>query len=349
VTDITEPLQILRYKGNSIERCRREAVNWILPRRAECFADTPHNVGRLVAIMSAVAVARSSVGIHQVLIATDFSHQSELVIKYGLEFARFFGARAEIAYVLPVQEYVLAGGDGLEAGRDSARRDLHELRQKLRRNAAYDDNTQIDVSLLEGPAADALLDCARADRADLVIVGTHGRGSFGKVCLGSVAEKVFRHSSVPVITIGPNLKPGHKAMELRHILAPCDLTARSHPAVELAAQLAEDHHSWLTVLHVVERSGEGNRVDPERVKSGIRENLAEIVGCDEERLDICYRVENGRVASTILDVAAELDADLIVLGVRPASGVLDRFHWPIAYEVVRNATCPVLTMRNSGQ
>jgi len=322
-----------------------EGGYWVLPDEPSGSPRHPHRVGRLVAIMSAAAVARTSVGIHQVLIATDFSHQSELVIDYGLQYARLFGAQAEVAYVLPMEEYVLAGGDGLQAGRDSARRDLHDLQTKLRRNSKYDDNTQVRVTLLEGPVADKLLECARYDHADLVVVGTHGRGSFGKVFLGSVAENVFRHSCAPVLTIGPNLKPGHKAVEFRHILAPCDLTARSHPAVEFATQLAEAHHSWLTVLHVIERPTEGTKLGPERVKSGVRENLAEIVGCEGKRVDIRYRVESGRVASSILDTAAELDADLIVLGVRPSSGVLDRFMWPIAYEVVREANCPVLTMR----
>jgi nucleotide-binding universal stress UspA family protein len=323
-----------------------EGGDWILPDEPIWFAETPHHhVGRLVAIMSAAAVAPTSVGIHQVLIATDFSHQSELVIEYGLQYARLFGAQAEIAYVLPVQEYVVADVGGLQSGRDSARRDLHELQTKLRRTSNYNDDTQVRVTLLEGPVADKLLERARCDHADLVVVGTHGRGSFGKVFLGSVAENVFRHSSVPVLTIGPNLKPGHKPVEFRHILAPCDLSAKSHPAVQFAVQVAVAHESWLTVLHVIERTAEGTKLDPERAKAGIRENLAEIVGRGRQRVDIRYRVASGRVASAILGAAAELDADLIVLGVRPSSGVLDRFLWPIAYEVVREANCPVLTMR----
>jgi nucleotide-binding universal stress UspA family protein len=299
--------------------------------------------------MSAAEVARPSVVIHQVLIATDFSHRSEFVVDYGLQLARLFCAQAEIAFVLPVEEYVLAGGDGLQAGRDGARRDLHDLQAKLRHTSRYDDNTQVRVTMLEGPVSECLLDQARCDHADLIVVGTHGRGSFGKLFLGSVAEKIFRHSSVPVLTIGPNLKRRHKPLELRRILAPCDLTAKAHPAVEFATQLAEAHHSWLTVLHVVERSSLGVKLDPERMKAGIRESLAQIFGHEGKRVDIRYRVESGRVALTILDTATELDTDLIVLGVQPSTGILDRFQWPIAYEVVREATCPVLTMRGCGR
>ena len=48
---------------------------------------------------------------------------------------------------------------------------------------------------------------------------------------------------------------------------------------------------------------DGMKIDPERVKTGIRERLAEIVGADGVDLDVNYRVDVGRVASTILDVA----------------------------------------------
>ena len=58
-----------------------------------------------------------------------------------------------------------------------------------------------------------------------------------------------------------------------------------------------------------------------------------------------YRIEYGKISSTILRTASEIDADLIVLGVRPSSGVLDRFQWPIAYELVCQAEFPVLTVR----
>ena len=297
--------------------------------------------------MATAEIASTRIGIDHVLIATDFSQQSELALQYGLDFARLFGAQAEIAYVLPTEEYALAGAEGLLAGRDAARRDLLDLKSKLRRKVAYNDDTECQVTMLEGPVADSLLECAREKRADLIIVGTHGRGGLGKLILGSVAEEVFRQSSVPVLTVGPNIHGHQKHPELRHILAPCDLTAKSHPAVRYACALAAGHHSWLTVLHVVEHANEGVKVDPERVKTRVRERLAEIAGEAGIGLDINYRVEFGRVASTILDVASSLDSDLIVLGVRPSTGVLDRFVWPVAYELVREAPCPVLTIRQS--
>ena len=295
--------------------------------------------------MASAEITITNVGIHNVLIASDLTHQSDAVVTIGLDFARLFGAHAEIAYVLPTGEYALAGGEGILAGRDAARRDLVELKNRLRRNAAYDDESDQQVMMLEGPVAECLLQCACDKKIDLIVVGTHGRGGIGKALLGSVAEKVFRHSSVPVLTIGPNIHHTRGWDHVRQILAPCDLTPKSHPAVKYACDLAKAHNSKVTVLYVVEDANEGTRVDADRVRARIRERLVDIVGCQAEGLDVTYKIEFGRVAPTILDVASSLSADLVVLGIRPSSGVLDRFQWPIAYELVREATCPVLTMR----
>lgn len=295
--------------------------------------------------MATAEITITSVGIHNVLIASDLTHQSDAVVAYGRDFARLFGAHAEIAYVLPAEEYALAGPEGILAGRDAARRDLLELKGRLRRNAAYDDDLDQHVTLLEGPVAECLLQCARDKKIDLIVVGTHGRGGLGKALLGSVAEKVFRHSPVPVLTIGPNIHHARRWDSVRHILAPCDLTPKSHHAVKYACDLARAHNSKVTVLYVVEDVSEGKQVDPERAKMSIRERLVDMVGRKAEGLHVSYRIEFGRVAHTILGVATSVSAELIVLGIRPSSGVLDRFQWPIAYELVREATCPVLTMR----
>jgi nucleotide-binding universal stress UspA family protein len=295
--------------------------------------------------MPTATITPTSVGIHRLLIATDLSHRSDLVVTCGIDFARLFGAQADIAYVLPTEEYALAGPDGIIEGRAAARRDLLELKARLRHNAAYDDDSNDEATLLEGPVAECLLQCARDKHIDLLVVGTHGRGGLGKILLGSVAQNVFRHSPVPVLTIGPNCRHPQRWNSVHAILAPCDLSEKSHPAVWYACEMARAHNAKLTLLYVLEGASPGTQTDPDRVKAGIRERLSAIVGNRADGLDLNYRIEFGGVAPTILDVASQLKAELIVLGVRPSSGVFDRFQWPVAYELVREASCPVLTIR----
>jgi len=297
--------------------------------------------------MAALQLTPVGVGIHNMLIATDFSHHSDIALRFGLSLAQSYGARVEIVYVLPTDEYALSGPEGLHAGTEAARRDLLDFKSRLHNLGSVREYADCHVAMLEGPVAESILQCACERKADLIVVGTHGRGAFGKVILDSVAEDVFRHSPVPVLTVGPGIH--HRGSnQTHHILAPCDLTPRSHPAVEYACTLAQEHNSRLTVLHVIDRPREVRSLNPGGVKKEIQERLLEVVGWRDRRLAIRYRVEFGNIPAAILRVASEIDSDLIVLGVRRSSGVLDRFMWPIAYELVRSATCPVLTIRGSG-
>ncbi len=111
--------------------------------------------------MATSEIASPRIGIERVLIATEFSHQSELALQARLDFARFFNAQPEVAYVLPPEEYALAGADGLSAGREAARRDLLALKSRLRRIASYNDDTVCQVTMLEGDVAGCLLGYAR--------------------------------------------------------------------------------------------------------------------------------------------------------------------------------------------
>jgi nucleotide-binding universal stress UspA family protein len=295
--------------------------------------------------MATRQLSASGVGIHSLLIATDFSPQSDNALRYGLDLAHLYGAAAEIVYVLPTEAYVIAGPEGIQAAKDAARRDLLDLKGKLRHDYAFEDEVDYHVTMTEGDVSDCLLRWAAEKRADLIVLGTHGRGGLGKAILGSVAEKVFRRSGVPVLTVGPHIRHPKEAGNTRHILAPCDLAATSHRAVLLACSLARERDSRLTVLHVIEHPNEGAKDEPECVKQAIRKKLADIVSDCADGVDIQYRIEFGKIATSILVVASETDADYIVLGVQPSSGVLDRFMWPIAYELVREARCPVLTVR----
>lgn len=311
------------------------------------FAERPTPWGDWSQIMATAAIGSSCAGIRHVLIATDCSHQSNDVVDYGLAFARLFEAHVEIAYVLPTEEYALAGPDGMGAGRDAARRDLRALRYRLREHSHYNDDTDQQVTLLEGPVAECLMKRGSEKMADLIVVGTHGRAGLEKILLGSVAEKVFRHSTIPVLTIGPNVRDWHIRAGLREILAPCDLLPKSQASVRYACALATAQNANLTVLHVVDTPSEGPRIDPDRIQPGILVRLTDLVGRTAEKLEARYLIEFGKIVPAILEVARKIPAELIVLGVRPSSGILDRLQWPVASELVREATCPVLTLRES--
>lgn len=296
--------------------------------------------------MATAQLTATGVSIRNVLIATDFSQHSNHTLQSGLNLCRTYGAQAFILYVLPRDEFMMAGAEAYAAARDAARRDLLDLKQQLRAKFAYVEGEDYQLLLSEGDVADGILDCAREKHTDLIVLGTHGRSGFTRAILGSVAERVFRHSTVPVLTIGPHVH-AHTALRPKRVLVPVDFTPASRYSAAYALEMAREHHAELTLLHVVQHPTAEALADVDCLKHGIEQSLSELAHCDNYGLDIKVRAAVGKVVPVILNTAMETDADLMVLGVHTYPGLLNRLRWQVAYELVSQAPCPVLTIRES--
>ncbi len=294
--------------------------------------------------MATAQLTPVGVGIHNVLIATDFSRCSSLALSFGLELAHGYQADAYVAFVLPTDQFMVAGPDAYEAAKDVAHRDLLELKQELRRKHSYIEGADYHLFLLEGEVAQSILDFAGQKEIDVIVVGTHGRGGLGRALMGSVAESVFRQSPVPVLTLGPHLQRIARAGAPRNILVPVDFTPASERAAHHAVAMAREHNAALTMLHVIERLPT-QAADRARVMQALREKVEDLVAEEVRGLRCNVRLEVGQVVETVLYTANGIEADLVVMGVRPRTGLLNRLMWPHAYEIVREAACPVLTVR----
>jgi nucleotide-binding universal stress UspA family protein len=297
--------------------------------------------------MATAQLTAIGVSIHNVLIATDFSHCSNPALHFGLQLSKAYNATAHIVFVLPNDPYLLAGPEAYVAARDAARRDLEDLDAQVKRAHGELEHDDYHLYLLEGDVAQSILDFARKQQIDLLVLGTHGRGGLPRGLLGSVAERVFRHSPAPVLTLGPHACHADRNHPPRTILVAADFTPASRRAIRFAAGLAQEHTSNLTLLHVIDPQPLQDIPGLTTVEQGIKARLMELLGRDNEGLHCSVRVAMGRVTQTILDIAKQETADLLVLGVRPSGGVLDRLVIPHAYEIVRDSPCPVLTLRET--
>jgi nucleotide-binding universal stress UspA family protein len=295
--------------------------------------------------MATAQLTPIGVGIHNVLIATDFSRYSEQALDFGLQLAKAYHAKTYVVLVVPSDEFVMAGPEAYLAAKEAARRDLENLKVELKKSRACVEGEDYHLYLLEGDVAQSILGFAQQKKADLIVVGTHGRGGFGKALMGSVAEKVFRGSPVPVLTIGPCARHVSNALAPRKILVAADFTPASERAAQYAAELASKHHSNLTLMHVVSPKELDHHPDCDyRILHAMETNLAALLG-PEATVPRTYRIVTGRIVPSVLQAAQELEADLLVIGVRRSSPVLNRFMWPNAYEIVRESPCAVLTVR----
>ncbi len=294
--------------------------------------------------MATAQLHATGVAVRNVLIATDLSKQSHEILRAGMHLRYAYGAHATVLYVLPRDEYVLAGFEAFAAARDAARRDLAELKQKLRRQYSCERDEDCEVLMAEGDVADCIFECARERHIDLIVLGTHGRSGFSKAVIGSVAERIFRHAEIPVLTIGPNahcsLVSGPK-----RLLVPIDFTAATQHSAKYACALAREHQSELVLLHVVQDVPKGAMADLECLKRTVERSLSELISCEEKPNHVRFMTQIGKIVPTILNAASELEADMMVLGAHTYPGLLDHLRSQPAYELVRQAPCPVLTVR----
>jgi nucleotide-binding universal stress UspA family protein len=139
-----------------------------------------------------------------VLVATDFSEAADAALAYGRELARTFGATLHVLHVAD-DVYVRLGGDAYTAVLPELQRDVEATARKRLNQLLIDNDPQPlpikPVVITASATPKAIVDYARSERIDLVVVGTHGRGGVAHLLMGSVAERVVRTAPCPVLTV----------------------------------------------------------------------------------------------------------------------------------------------------
>ena len=142
--------------------------------------------------------------VRRILYASDFSKASARAFQTAMTLAKANQARLVIVHVIvpfvPVvpEQYVDSGTlDQLAAqARQWSERQLAKLATR-----AKGTGSRTTALLREGDPAEQIVRAARSERADLIVVGTHGRRGFSKLFLGSVAERVVGTAPCPVVTV----------------------------------------------------------------------------------------------------------------------------------------------------
>ena len=170
-----------------------------------------------------------------------------------------------------------------------------------------------EVIFQGGEVYATLNELARDKQADLIVLGTHGRSGLEKILMGSVAERIFRETRFPVMTVGPKAEEKCRTTsELCRILYATDFSAESLHAAPFAISLARENRAHLILLNCFEGGEDGIQA----MLQGLRQLVP--FGAELRCEPICI-VERGPHGQKILDVAQSHGADLIVLGVDGAS------------------------------
>ncbi len=152
------------------------------------------------AVGAEAAAERGRVG--RILLATDLGPAAAQAEEEALDLAAGLGAELLIVSVVDPRSLRLPNGsavsrvDQVRTAREAAARDLVARGRRA--------GVRVQFLVWDGEPGESIVEAARAESADLVVVGSHGRGGVGRLLIGSVSDHVVRHAPCPVMVVrGP--------------------------------------------------------------------------------------------------------------------------------------------------
>lgn len=297
-------------------------------------------------------------GLNTIVYTTDFTPCSKQALPYALDLARRHNATLHLLHVYftltsgPVHALMTPEGSAGAEGKLEA--DVFRLHEKSLEGLDTE-GIELVPAYLNGPIdTRGILSYARAHKADLMVMGTHGRRGFGHYLLGSVAEEVLRRASCPVFTVRPREDAQVPPAPIRKLLVPTDFSSQTEDVLRLAYALAQSYDAELHLLNVVEPlaypapvTGLATFFDvvPDlntRIKNHMNLLLrrAEPLGMKAK-----VHVECGPPVSTILEYAEDGQFDLIVMGTHGRTGFSRLLLGSVAERVIRSAPVPVVAVQ----
>ena len=292
-----------------------------------------------------------------ILFPTDFTPHARSALKYAAAFAREENGRVIMfsvqtgkvpANLMTLPERILKAQE---------KNWLLQLRGQVKEllTDPLCAGLEVEPVIVEGEPADEIAKAVRDYDIDMVTVVTHGRRGLARALFGSTAEEIIAEAPCPVLTIRPpqhdfvHHREGATEVRLNRILLATNFRPSSIAATGVAREMAEAHDAELHAVYVIgdyfeqisAMFPEGGRSALSRMRAEVNERMQHF---GSEGGHVRTHVAEGRPYAEIVRLAAEIDADLIVIGTTvhaslfggaPALGSeIER--------VVRNSPCPVL-------
>lgn len=293
-----------------------------------------------------------------ILFPTDFTPHARSALKYAAAFARAGHGRVVLFSVqtgrVPPNLMTLPARLLEEQENQWLLQLQREERELL--NDPLLKGLEVEPVIVEGEPATEIANAVRHYDIDLVTVVTHGRRGLARALFGSTAEEIIAEAPCPVLTIRPpqhdfvHHRGDHTEVRLNRILLATNFRPSSFAAMKTARTIAEATEAELHAVYVIGDYFEQiSLLFPEEGGSALSRMRAEVKermeGFARERgADVIVHAAEGRPYEEIVNLAASIDTDLIVIGTSVHSSLFGGA--PVLgseiERVVRNAPCPVL-------
>jgi nucleotide-binding universal stress UspA family protein len=292
--------------------------------------------------------------IHRIVYATDFSPASEPAWGEAQLLGRLFGAEVLLLHavapppVIPTEAYIPP--QVYEELLRSARREAEEGFDRLLASVAGS-GLKVRIRLEDGSPSPRILDVVAEEGADLLVVGTHGRTGLQRAVLGSVADRMMRQATCPVLTVR-SAPAGGPRREIRRICYATDFSPTARAAWSWAVAIASAAGAEIDLVHVTFEPVADRHLSAETLgrmaqtlsDQGRMEAERFLEGSSLPRQRVHVHLTAGVPGEQIVRRAREGAADLLVMGTHGWSGIARWMLGSVANHVIQTAPCPVLTV-----
>lgn len=313
------------------------------------------------------APTNRSLQLRSILVPTDFSPLAQQAIQFAASLATALGARITLVTVVVPLAYPDTDYFPLVMPEEQTASQVKSHLERVPVEESLDPALFTAPVVRVGVAFDEIIAAAREMKADLIAMATHGFTGVQRFWLGSTAERVVRHADCPVLVIrgtaeaappkceGSESAPGAvKPFHLSRLLVPSDFSDSSRRALRYAERLAEAFGATLRLAYVIEsisrlrKSVVSLPESTDDARAALRSKLASLANEElDELVPVQCDVLAGRPAREIVEAARSGSADIIVMSTHGRTGLKHVLLGSVAEEVVRQAGCPVLVVRES--
>lgn len=290
-------------------------------------------------------------GFRSVLCAVDFSETSRLALRYAATLAS--RPRGRLSVVYANDPLLVAAAAVALHDRTVATRSGKELKQFI--NATLAGITQrrvrVKTRISVGAGDDEILKAVVHDRADLLVMGTHGLTGADRWFMGSTTLSVLQRTTIPVLAIpvgSDDAVPDLSSWPDGRIVAAVELDRRSRTDVETGARIAQWFGSSLLIAHVIEGIDapswlKGTLSGHDRIRLAQSKRVLDALAViARRRIETDTRVACGRPADEIAVLAAAESAGLLITALRDRRGWFGARRGAVSYHVLSHAVVPVL-------
>jgi nucleotide-binding universal stress UspA family protein len=278
-------------------------------------------------------------GYDRILVPTDMSDFAKLALRYAVMFQERLGTSLTLMFAdefyFPVDLLELPMGYYLENAPETKQKLGEQLRDYVKNNVPQG----ADALIVQDAPARAIVNTAKDMRADLIIMGTHGRHGWRRAVLGSVTESVLQDTDVPLLTVTPGLMNAEQTPQIRTILCPVNFTRIARESLIHACALAQAFDAELVVMHVAEK------IDDEHVQP-VETAFSQWVDPQVQKHCSYKRViaTGEDAAEIVLAAAQQMNIDLTVIGAQHKMFSEATVIGTTTERITRFARCPVMTV-----